>query len=101
MAIDVNGDNMISYASCGCGSSFGYWAERWRLRKPSFSVTSCVVKDGTSIVTSYCRDAANASKLDQGGNSNGCALFLAFEIQFAGSSRQAKGKDVLRIDDTA
>jgi hypothetical protein len=71
---------MISYASCGCGSSFGYRVERWRLRKPSFSATSAVVKDGTSVVTYYCRDAVNASNLDQGGNSNGCALFLAFEI---------------------
>jgi hypothetical protein len=71
------------------------------LRKPSFSATSAVVKDRTSVVTSYCRDGANASNLDQGGNVNGCALFLAFELQFAGSSRQAKGKDVLVIDDTA
>jgi hypothetical protein len=92
---------MISYASCGCESSFGCWVERWRLRKPPFSATSTNVKDRTPVVTSYCRDAANASNLDQGGYSNGCALFLAFELQFAGSSRQAKGKDVLRIDDTA
>jgi len=70
LAIDVNGDNMISYASCGCGSSFGCWVERCRLRKPSFSVTSAVVKDGTSIVTSCWRDAANVSSLDQGGYSN-------------------------------
>jgi hypothetical protein len=31
------------------------------LRKPSFSATSAVVKDRTSVVTSYCRDGANAS----------------------------------------